>query len=166
MSRTPTDDDEKNNQSSNESDDDEGPPPPLPQKPPPSNSSTSSATPPDVLDTEAPPTGLPRTISEYSVGSEDFHLENSSSVLAPPEQFNEYLVSDSILATPHTERLEDSPPTNKGGAFRRVRSNPSLTTYKVMSVISSVGGNSRNDEDTPPRDKEYIMKLQSEFTPW
>ena len=164
LPHVPADDYKDGNES-----DEEGPPPPLPQKPPPSSSSASSATPPDVLDEETLPIQLPRAISEYSVGLEDFQSESLTRILEPPEGFNEYLVTNSLTGASTHQRLTEAPPIDKGGGFRRVRSNPALASNKIMSVISSVGGSNQtspvkkvNNEDM--LDNEYIMTIQ-QFTP-
>ncbi|XP_019852976.1 PREDICTED: rho guanine nucleotide exchange factor 11-like [Amphimedon queenslandica] len=176
-----------------ESDDDDegGSPPPLPHKPPPSSSSASSATPPDLLDDETPPI-LPRACSEFSMESYDIQSDSYHQLIAPPEGFSDF-------PDPPPEQKErvtkgDSPPKRsmsdnvKKEGFRRVRSNPSIVSTKVMSVISSAsssssggsGNNAKfdspslppsvlsnnsmkrtNSETAPlPDENEYVIKLK------
>ena len=161
-------------------DDEEGSPPPLPHKPPPSSSSASSATPPDLLDDETPPM-LPRACSEFSMESYEFQSDSFHQLIAPPEGF----MDTPIVPRPPSEE------SGKGGAtspkrsvseggkkegFRRVRSNPSIISNKVMSVTPSVTPstipphssssnnpmNRTNSETVPLTDEnEYVIKLKS-----
>lgn len=173
------------NDNESDEDDEEGSPPPLPQQPPPSSSSASSATPPDLLDEDTPPIDsiLPRTNSQLSIESEDLHSDNVSGIIEPPEGFSIDKTSPSSptrsLNLSHKSSFNSNQQYNyspqSGGSavaregFRRVRSNPSLATNKIMSVISS-GGNElgRNMKRTVsqdvPYDKEYVMKLHLDDT--
>lgn len=176
-----------------ESEDDEegGSPPPLPHKPPPSSSSASSATPPDLLDDETPPI-LPRACSEFSMESYDIQSDSYHQLIAPPEGFSDF--SDPPPPEPKERETKGvSPPKRsmsdniKKEGFRRVRSNPSIVSTKVMSVISSAspssssgGSNAKcdppslpasvlsnnsmkrtNSETVPLTDEnEYVIKLK------
>lgn len=166
---------------SEEDDDEEGLPPPLPQKPPPSSDSASSTTPPDLLDEDTPPLDsiLPRASSGFSIGSYETHSESFTRIIEPPEAFSTSSVVTSSLVLPKT--IEEIPRNSKElsrslsesrtvrEGFRRVRSNPSIASNKVMSVISSKKASS----DSPPRDikrtssqdvglvDEYVVKLKS-----
>ena len=175
------------NDNESDEDDEEGTPPPLPQQPPPSSSSASSATPPDLLDEDTPPIDsiLPRTSSQLSIESEDLHSDTMSGIIEPPEGFSIdktspssptrslHLSHKSSFNSNQQYNLDYSPKSGVSAVaregFRRVRSNPSLATNKIMSVISS-GGNElgqnmkRTISQDVPYDKEYVMKLHLDDT--
>lgn len=137
--------------------DDDLPPPPLPMEPPPPSSTSASSqnTNPDIDETDflPPVSKLPHSLSGLS---EDFHDQNSTSIVEPPEGFlsssptkghmftipNNYLENGEDEEE-NNEDVRKSPELYQDGSrlqFRRVRSNPSLSSLKVkMSVISSSG---------------------------
>ena len=169
-----------------EDDDDEDTmPPPIPLEPPPSSTSASSEnTPPDIIDgLPPPPSNMPHSASSLS---EDFHTENSNRIIAPPEGFlssspkkdpamftipKEYLNAtddeedsiETMRRSPQASSSKDLSPH-----FRRVRSNPSLSSFKVkMSVISSSGNpvasltnlDSNTLDSLDTNEDEYVVTL-------
>ena len=146
--------------SQDDDNDDDMPPPPLPMEPPPSSTSASSQNTNsdlDEIDSLPPESKMPHSVSNLS---EDFHTENSDRIVEPPEGFLSSsptkdhiftVVSDffesgkdeedgiGTMSANRSPRLSPSKDDNSS-SFRRVRSNPSLSTLKVkMSVISSTG---------------------------
>ena len=169
-----------------ENDDDEDTmPPPLPLEPPPSSTSASSEnTPPDIIDGLPPP---PSNMSHRASSlSEDIHNENSNRIIAPPEGFlssspkkdptmftipREYLNAiddeedsiETMRRSPQASSSKDLSPN-----FRRVRSNPSLSSFKVkISVISSSGNpvasltnlDSNTLDSLDNNEDEYVVTL-------
>ncbi len=137
--------------------DDDMPPPPLPMEPPPSSTSASSQnTNTDLEDNDFLPleVKLPHSISCLS---EEFHIGNADGIVEPPEGFLSSSPRKDHLFTVVSDFLESggdeedemsgrkspdqlSPAKEINPKFRRVRSNPSLSSLKVkMSVISSSG---------------------------
>ena len=139
--------------------DEDGDAPPIPlEPPPPSSTSASSQTTNPDLDDFLPAPKLPHSLSSFS---EDFQVDSVPNIVDPPEGFLSSSPNKARIFTIPKEDLSEeeeeeedeedgvsdgrklpqsSPPKNTNTNFRRVRSNPSLSSLKVkMSVISSSG---------------------------